>query len=66
MMASGSIILLVMSSLGCAGLTARMDGPGVVVAYFYVRLNELRNLTSLVEAIHYGGQGHGGQASWSV
>ena len=42
---------------------SEMDGPGVVVAYFYVRLNELRNLTSLVEAIHYGGQAHSGQPS---
>jgi len=30
------------------------DGPAVLVGYYYVRRNELKNLTALVEAVHYG------------
>jgi len=30
------------------------EGPGVVIGYYYVRRNELKNLTRLAEALHYG------------
>jgi len=30
------------------------EGPAVLVGYFYVRRNELKNLTALVESLHYG------------
>jgi hypothetical protein len=29
------------------------EGPAVLVGYYYVRRNELKNLTALVESIHY-------------
>jgi vacuolar-type H+-ATPase subunit C/Vma6 len=31
-------------------------GPAVLVAYYYVRRNELRNVTRIAEAVHYGGR----------
>jgi vacuolar-type H+-ATPase subunit C/Vma6 len=31
-----------------------MEGPSIVVSYFYVRRNELKNLIKTVESIHYG------------
>ena len=30
------------------------EGPAVLVGYFYVCRNELKNLTALIESIHYG------------
>ena len=31
-----------------------LSGPAVVVGYYYVRRNELKALTALVESVHYG------------
>jgi len=33
---------------------AMAQGPAILVSYFYVRRNELRELTRLAESIHYG------------
>ena len=33
---------------------AVMSGRVILVSYFYVRRNELRNLTGVVESVHYG------------
>jgi len=32
------------------------EGPAIVVGYYYVRRNELKGLTALVESLHYGEQ----------
>ena len=31
-----------------------LEGPAILVAYFYLRRNELKELTALVEELHYG------------
>ncbi len=33
---------------------AVLEGPAILVSYFYVRRNELNELTALMEALHYG------------
>ncbi len=33
---------------------AVLEGPATLVSYFYVRRNEMKELTALVEALHYG------------
>jgi vacuolar-type H+-ATPase subunit C/Vma6 len=31
-----------------------MEGPAIMVSYYYVRLNELKSLTGVVESVYYG------------